>query len=78
MILKLKLSTDIDKPYDLMRTIIIENKYKFVNLFMDYGIQINWTRTTIDKLVQETVNNILNFILQFKYLLYLDGKKLAS
>ena len=38
-----------------MQTVIKENKYKFVNLFMDHGIHMNWTRTTINKLVKETV-----------------------
>ena len=56
--MKLKLKTEIDRPYTLMFSVLKDNKHQFANLFMDHGLNIgkNWTRTTMDKLFKETVN----------------------
>ena len=37
-----------------METVIKENKYQFLNLFMDHGVEINWTKSMIKKLFEET------------------------
>ena len=51
-----------------METVIKENKYQFLNLFMDHGIHMKWTKSMIKDLLKETVKQILIKI--FKYLKY--------
>jgi hypothetical protein len=38
-----------------MEIIIKENKHQFLNLFMDHGIHMQWTKSMITDLLEKTV-----------------------